>query len=492
MSVFNRIDRLADMVAKATTRRHIVVTSTRSSASTCRLVSECGGICMYRQDADGDIEIDEDFQRVTINDVYIPMLDVDTRWLILFGGAGSGKSKFSAQKCVYRCLTERDHSIWVIRKTAASIMKSTWLDILWAAEKFGVGDMLEVHKKEMDIYLPATNSHIGFLGIDDDEKVKSIHRVTSQWLEEPTAMTPRDVTQLNLRMREKMPTYSQIVMSFNPISERHWIKKNFFDRAELSVQKLHTTYKDNDTLPDDYRRELESLGERDPLYHQVYCTGEWGKSEGAIYGDWPVVDGLPGLPDETLYGIDFGWNVTAVVRVDMCGGVPYVSQVMYAEQATMDDIYEALCDSVNRGEMPRGSFWFYGDSASPEKIDELNKMANLRGHISRHDGEIVPVHVEGANKSPGSVMAGIDYIRRKDVHVIGPSDDLMQEHDLYAMRTLPGGGEAPVKSHDHLMDAFRYALYTHSILNEPDHGDDLDNVSNVLSEEARWKNRTNG
>ena len=45
----------------------------------------------------------------------------EERYLIMYGGAGSGKSYHSALKIIQRCLNEKGHRILLVRKVARTI-----------------------------------------------------------------------------------------------------------------------------------------------------------------------------------------------------------------------------------------------------------------------------------------------------------------------------------------------------------------------------------
>ena len=47
--------------------------------------------------------------RRTSNDVFLPLFHDSHRWLVLMGGAGSGKSNFAARKVIERCMGEPGH-----------------------------------------------------------------------------------------------------------------------------------------------------------------------------------------------------------------------------------------------------------------------------------------------------------------------------------------------------------------------------------------------
>ena len=60
------------------------------------------------------------------NEVYLPYLeDYSTRFLVFYGGAGSGKSHFIAQRLVYKALKDK-RKILVLRKVNKTTKASTF------------------------------------------------------------------------------------------------------------------------------------------------------------------------------------------------------------------------------------------------------------------------------------------------------------------------------------------------------------------------------
>jgi phage terminase large subunit len=64
-----------------------------------------------------------------INKRFYPLLFNQSRHLVLMGGGGSGKSKFSAQKMVYRMIAEKGHRFMVVRKVADTLRESVFADM---------------------------------------------------------------------------------------------------------------------------------------------------------------------------------------------------------------------------------------------------------------------------------------------------------------------------------------------------------------------------
>ena len=78
-------------------------------------------------------------------------------------------------------------------------------------------------------------------------------------------------------------------------------------------------------------------------------------------------------------------------------------------------------------------------------------------------------YVEGFNIKPAdkAVKPGIDYVKGRPMHITKQSLDLLEEKKLYSWKTTKDGKilDEPVKTKDHLMDAGRYAEYTHGKAN---------------------------
>lgn len=224
-----------------------------------------------------DIDVDD-----IMNPWGIPILDDQSRYLVLYGGAGSGKSVTAAQKIIIRMLEEQGHKFLVVRKVANTIRNSTFSLLRGTISEWGLTKLFKVNKSDMDIFCNNGNQII-FAGLDDVEKLKSIHGVTGMWIEEASELIQEDFQQLDLRLRGHTNNYKQIIISFNPISITHWLKKVFFDQRKDNSTVIHTTYKDNAFIDEEYKKTLESLKEQDPYYYSVYALGEWGVTGKTVF-----------------------------------------------------------------------------------------------------------------------------------------------------------------------------------------------------------------
>lgn len=214
--------------------------------------------------------------KMVVNPAYLPFVQSKKRYAILMGGAGSGKSHAAQQKLLLRMTTEEGVRILVVRKVARTIRQSCFKDFVNLINHYGLANEFQIRETDMTIW-HITGNEVIFAGVDDPEKLKSISSITSVWVEEATELDEADFSQLELRVRGETKSYKQFVLTFNPISEDHWLKGRFFDREDMDVLAIKTTYKDNGFLDREYVKHLEERVAHDPGLYRVYVLGEWGR-----------------------------------------------------------------------------------------------------------------------------------------------------------------------------------------------------------------------
>lgn len=220
--------------------------------------------------------------RETNNETFMPLFADEHRHLVLKGGGGSGKSIFAGRKVLERCTSEAGHRFLVCRKVARTIRDSCFSQLAGQSAEFYPYSGYKINRGDMRIGF-GNGSQILFAGLDDVEKLKSIYNITGIWIEEASEITETDFNQLDIRLRGQTNYYKQIMLSFNPISMKHWLKARFFDRPDERVRTHESTYKDNRFLPEEDRRTLEAFKDIDEYYYMVYCLGMWGVTGKSVF-----------------------------------------------------------------------------------------------------------------------------------------------------------------------------------------------------------------
>lgn len=218
--------------------------------------------------------------RVEYNIAYEPFFDSPKFYKVLYGSAGSGKSYAIAQKIVKRCLQETGHSVWCFRKVSTTVAASVYATLKKVISDFGATGVCRFSDTKYIIRF-LNGNQINCAGLDDEEKIKSILSVTIAWAEEATEFAEQDINQIDLRMRGETHLYRELILSFNPISELHWLKRKYFDDIVPGIASnlftLHTTFRDNDFLDEAYKERLLTTHSHDPNNYRVYVLGRWGK-----------------------------------------------------------------------------------------------------------------------------------------------------------------------------------------------------------------------
>jgi len=389
------------------------------------------------------------------NDTFLPLLNNQDRLLLLYGGAGSGKSVFAAQKKLFRVLSEPNSRFLITRKIARTLRNSVFQLFRDLIAQWDLEEYFKVNKSDMEITC-ANGSQLIFSGLDDVEKIKSITRITGVWIEEASEIEPRDLRQLNLRLRGPTPGYKQIILTFNPIESEHWLKKNYFDTGpQDGVTIHHSTYLDNRYLDDEYRYELENLKEIDYYYYTVYCLGEWGSLGNVILTRWETKD----IPQQARYydavsrGVDFGFNHPSVcLDVGLRDGDVYIFNEIYERGLTNMEFIERI---KSQGILKPAEVTTIADSAEPDRIKEFNQQG---------------IPTEPAAKGPDSVRAGIDWLKSRKIFIHPSCNNTIAEIQGWKYKEDRNGNvlDEPVPFKDDAMAALRYAIEPWRLSSPPD------------------------
>jgi len=373
--------------------------------------------------------------------------NANKRILILYGGAGSGKSYSIAQHLIKKLYTERNKSFLVVRKTLPSLRISAYKLIKKLLDQY----KLPYNLNKSDLVISACNNEMIFKSLDDPDKTKSAEGINYIWAEEATDLKSGEINQLNMKFgREETEILNQMFLSFNPVSIFHWIKKEFFDMIRDDTATLHSTYKDNPFLPQSYIDMLLKLEEQDDTLYKIYVKGLWSELKNLIYNNltnYEIISNWPQDFDETIYGLDFGFNnESALIEINFKDGIPYERELLYETELTNSDLIKQLKILIPSDSNDP----IYADSAEPDRIEE----------IERAGFTVFP-----AIKRAGSVKTGIDYCKSRKAFIHSESLNLISEKGSYKWREDRHGNklDEPVKWMDHLMDAERMARWTHSL-----------------------------
>ena len=234
-------------------------------------------------------------QKEIFNAVYLPYLETINRYEIYFGGSGSGKSVFIAQKLALQITLMEGRNLICLRKQGTDAKESVFPEICSALDQMGLIDLWDVVEHPSPRLTcnagPGKGNVIMFSGLDSAENIKSIKFkkgkiLTDIWYEEATEeLDMKNMRELNRRLRG-LGWKKRLILSFNPVYVGHPIKdyiENELIKGGSDVMMLKTTYKDNRFLSAEDISEIEKFQFTDPYSWMVYGLGMWGTTGRTVF-----------------------------------------------------------------------------------------------------------------------------------------------------------------------------------------------------------------
>lgn len=378
------------------------------------------------------------------------------RYRVVKGSRASKKSKTTALWYIVNLMQYSEANLLVVRKTYRTLKDSCYTELKWAVNRLGVDHLWKFKEPSLEATYKITGQKIYFRGLDDPLKITSITVEIGYlcwlWFEEAYEITNEaDFDMLDESIRGEIPEelFKQITLTLNPWSDRHWIKRRFFDTPNDNTFTLTTNYMCNEWLDKADLQMFEDMKIRNPRRYQVAGLGDWGIVDGLVYENWKeevftlseiqkahsdLVDG---------FGLDFGYTNDPTAA--FIGFLSIEARRIYV----WDELYKkglsnkAIYDNVSA--MGYIKDRFTGDGAEPKSIDEL------RGYGMR---------ISGAKKGSDSVNNGIQFIQNYEIIIHPRCVNFITEISNYTWDKDKFGAaiNRPVDTFNHLMDAMRYGF----------------------------------
>jgi len=379
----------------------------------------------------------------------MPIVDSDSRYFIISGGRGSGKS-FSVNALLVMLTYEQGHTILFTRYTLTSAYISIIPEFIDKLEQFG--SIADFHITKDEILNKKTGSKIIFRGIktssgDQTANLKSLQGITTWVVDEAEELVDEqkfDTIDLSVRQQGKP---NRIILILNPTTKEHFIYRRFFEdrgvqegsnTTKENTTYIHTTYQDNiDNLSKSYIDQIEQMKIRRPEKYKQQMLGSWlNKAEGVIFNNWSV--GEFKHIGTSVWGQDYGFaadpSTLVEVNIDRTNKRIYLKECFYLQRLTTSQIAQLNLKHAREG-------LIVGDSAEPRLLSEIKaKGCNVRPSI----------------KGQGSITYVISLLQDYDIIVSPDSTNLIKELNNY--RWLERKSNTPIDNWNHLIDAVRYAV----------------------------------
>lgn len=384
------------------------------------------------------------------------------RYKVLYGGRGSAKSytiarlllAIGAQKRI-RCLCAREFQ--------NSIADSVHKLLSDQAKEIGLQEFYKVTESSI---IGKNGSEFIFKGIRMNvNSIRSMVGLTHVWLEEAQSISQNSWDTIIPTIREDD---SEIWVSFNPDSADDPTFRMFCnpdgtprDRDDAFILKVN--WNDNPWFPEVLKKEMTELYKVNPeLAGHVWGGDVRSHSDAQIFKNKWIVRAFEPLPtyDGPYFGVDWGFSVdpTCIVKcyLDLHKNELLVRNAVYirgreAELQNLKYTFNQISDLRKRV--------LRADSARPDTIAYMSQQG---------------FNIEGAEKGPGSVEHGIEYLKCFNQIVIHPDCEsgiiengnkvpygLVTEAKNYSYkvdRLTQDVLTDVVDAYNHGWDAIRYAL----------------------------------
>jgi len=390
---------------------------------------------------------------IRINNKYIEGFNSSSRYFIVTGGRGSGKS-FSLNLLICMLTYEKGHVILFTRYTMSSAHISIIPEFIEKIELMGKQEDFYVTKDE--IVNKLTGSKILFRGLktssgDQTANLKSLQGVTTWVLDEAEELHDEDMfDKIDLSIRQK-GLHNRVILILNPATKEHFIYSRFFEskgvkdgsnETKVDTTYIHTTYLDNtDNLSQSYLNQLENIKIRRPEKYKHQILGGWlDKAEGVIFTNWSI--GAFINCGTSVFGQDYGFSndpsTLVETSIDKENKKIYIKLCLHKQALTTTDLY-------NYNKQFAGDKLIVGDSAEPRLISELKSKGN----------NIVPI-------KKTEITFGISLLQDYDIIIDESSIELIKEMNNYSW--MDKKSSTPIDKFNHCIDAMRYAV-THQLIN---------------------------
>ena len=366
-----------------------------------------------------------------------------------YGGRGSGKSHFFAERLIEECVADHTTRAVCVREVQRSLNQSVKQLLVDKIARLGVQAYFEVLESEIHVLDDGGNRSglILFQGMQNHtaDTIKSLEGCRIAWVEEAQSLSQRSLDLLTPTIRAPG---SEIWFSWNPNKPTDPVDvfmRSPDSEGDPNIICVEVNYTDNPWFAEtELVADLERDRRRDPDKYAHVWKGEYSRnSEARVFRNWKVEAFETPTDAVFRFGADWGFAVdpTVLVRCWLEGRTLYVDQEAWAVGCEIDRTPE-LFDRIDGSR----EWTITADSSRPETVSYMRRQG---------------FKVVSAVKGPGSLEDGIEFLKSFDIVVHPRCKHVADELALYAYKTDPQTTEVlPVleDKDNHTIDALRYAL----------------------------------
>jgi phage terminase large subunit len=360
------------------------------------------------------------------------LLSLSKRIRGIAGGTSASKTISIIQILIHQAQTDKNPTLTSITSESVPHLKrGAMRDFLNIMQEHNYFKDDNWNKSDFT-YTFETGSKIEFFSLDMPHKVRGPRR-DRLFINEANNIPVETFEQLEVRTKEV------IWLDWNPTRE-FWFYTDY--KGKSNVDFMILTYKDNEALDPNIVASIESRRDNKNWW-QVYGEGQLGEVEGKIYTGWKLDADLPHEARLERRGLDFGYAHDPACLVDIYyyNGGYIIDEILFRVGMKNRQLADVILNQ------PDPNVLIVADSAEPKSIEEMQEYG---------------VNIIGANKGPGSVTQGIQWVQSQQISVTKRSKNIREAYKNYMWKTDREGNILSEPDHymSDAMDAIRYGLET--------------------------------
>lgn len=241
---------------------------------------------------------------------------------------------------------------------------------------------------------------------------------------------------------------ARVLVDTNPDNPEHWLLKDYILNPDENIIEHKFRLDDNTFLSDRYINNIKASTPSGMFYDRD-INGDWVSGEGVVYADFDknrhyFDPKTQKVYQSTFCGVDWGYkHYGAIVVIGKGYDGKYYMLEEYAKTLKEIDYWENIAKDIYKryGDIP-----FYCDTARPEYIYRF-----------------INCGLDARNASKER-MAGIEFVAKQfktdNLYICSSAKRFREEIYSYIWNKDTGD---TIKLYDDVLDALRYALYSHEV-----------------------------
>jgi len=212
-----------------------------------------------------------------VNKEYKELFTSNSRYIILMGGRGAGRSTVASQFANANLIGDKYFRCAIMRYILGDIRNSIYREILDRAEENETKEALDINDSNMTItYGKNTINAVGFRKSSGDQKskLKSLANYNCVIIEEADEILEEDFMQLDDSLRT-VKSDIKIILLLNPPAKSHWIIKRWFnlipsDYPNFFIPELKKEVTDTTFIRTSYLDNIKNISEQSIKNYKEY------------------------------------------------------------------------------------------------------------------------------------------------------------------------------------------------------------------------------